>query len=1485
MPRLTRIRLVSVGHAGARFDDLLLDLRERSGGPTDSTLWLRNGGGKTSLLSLFFSLLRPNKREFLGLKVTGKTEGRPNELKDFILPDDRSVVVSEWALDGGAALFADEQPQRYLTGVFCERRAGTDEEIQRLFFAGYVSKHDPALQIDGLPLHTSPEQRARRTLSSFRQEWLALRERNPSLQVACTDNLGEWAQILDGVGIDSELFAYQLRMNRRESGADELFRFSDHERFIDFLLEVAHTSDLGDRLRQNLGTLRQQMLERKDRLLPEQELIAGLLERHAPLIEITKERQHLSEAAGREWAKLAALRSYVTQRLDALDEEKTAKHAEQEKSRLRSVDCGQSAVLARSRAAGLRRQVAKARLQRAEEDAKRIDRRREDALRQRDIWEAAGPLRRALDAEQRITENRRLLLERQHEHAPLRESTEQAAAELAAALIREARNLQADARRQGTYAEAEEQLARSAAKDVATASAAQAQCTKDIQRFELALCEIEKRRTQLLEKGALREGESTGEAIGRLEASLRTAEQDCEAQQASADDHRRMAEGLTQELPLLERSQANADAAAQALERELKEEAQTERSICASPLLARLFDIESKEVRLERLLEPAMSRLPAEIERIDQQKMRLRSEQAADERACFALEQTGLLPPRPEVEAVIERLPRAWSGWQYLAENKATNHQRRECVLAAPHLADGIVVRDEDFADAIERLAREPARFSVPVAVGRAGSLLESKVGQWQVFGPHSDAYFDRSAARTEMQSRQERLQKIGGELANLEALRAEAEQLRHQLVDYHRRWPPGWRLEKDATFQKARLDAHTLRSQSEQTVARANEHRRLEVAARVAEKAANRAARELTSVLDLVQAFYRDHESLAETHRQAMHEAEKARHTYQEQLERASQEESAHAEQAQQANRQAQTRSLAAQRLDDECGRIAYLTAEVNDDESQRARPLESLRARYSGLRDQYEQRVGQDGLQKLIENDVEQARTARQELDRKLDAPRRNRDGARSALLVEEIEQALRSLTDPTQLETQQQEASEAYTSAHGAKARQDQLVQYARETLKKSEEHAATLGVGEEEPILEDIEATEAAALQAELAAERLANEQVEHSRAASEAGQEAEHLRRQHDGLRKDAERARSLGDSYDDVLTSTAPSMLSAGSAAEPSNDAEVEHHINAIENRLVELRRQLGQLSQRLQDAARKVRGFAQDRRFESLNSPVARQFAEAPDAQLESRAVLHREELITRIRALQSEIAKLEKHREFLIDVTLEAAREGLNLLSAAATSSRIPEHVPGLGGVNFLTIRDSVPQSPADRRARIGQFVDKILSEQELPTGLGLVQQAVRELAKPIRARVLNPDPDLDRRSVEIPELARFSGGERLTCAVLLYCTLAQLRAKTRGVSRLPSSVLFLDNPIGASSRVRFLDIQRDVAQAMRIQLVYTTGVNDLDALATLPNVIRLRNERIDRSRGHRHVESTPTNERRIASTRILLRPIEPSPQDKAP
>jgi hypothetical protein len=90
----------------------------------------------------------------------------------------------------------------------------------------------------------------------------------------------------------------------------------------------------------------------------------------------------------------------------------------------------------------------------------------------------------------------------------------------------------------------------------------------------------------------------------------------------------------------------------------------------------------------------------------------------------------------------------------------------------------------------------------------------------------------------------------------------------------------------------------------------------------------------------------------------------------------------------------------------------------------------------------------------------------------------------------------------------------------------------------------------------------------------------------------------------------------------------------------------------------------------------------------------------------------------------------------------------------------------------------------------------------------------------------------------------------------------------------------VLVLDNPIGRASRTSFLELQRDVARSMGVQLLYTTGVNDYEALHVLPNVIRLRNERVDRNSGHQVVEA----EAHVLAARIGREesPREPSGAD---
>lgn len=113
-----------------------------------------------------------------------------------------------------------------------------------------------------------------------------------------------------------------------------------------------------------------------------------------------------------------------------------------------------------------------------------------------------------------------------------------------------------------------------------------------------------------------------------------------------------------------------------------------------------------------------------------------------------------------------------------------------------------------------------------------------------------------------------------------------------------------------------------------------------------------------------------------------------------------------------------------------------------------------------------------------------------------------------------------------------------------------------------------------------------------------------------------------------------------------------------------------------------------------------------------------------------------------------------------------------------------------------------------------------------------------------------------------------------------------MAALRANDRGrIANPHSGVLFLDNPIGRANAGYLLDIQRGVAEALGVQLIYTTGLFDAEVLAGFPVLVRLRNDADIRANrkyvtAERSVNSHwdslggPDGTARLSATRMIVR-----------
>ena len=292
----------------------------------------------------------------------------------------------------------------------------------------------------------------------------------------------------------------------------------------------------------------------------------------------------------------------------------------------------------------------------------------------------------------------------------------------------------------------------------------------------------------------------------------------------------------------------------------------------------------------------------------------------------------------------------------------------------------------------------------------------------------------------------------------------------------------------------------------------------------------------------------------------------------------------------------------------------------------------------------------------------------------------------------------------------------------------------------------------------------------------------------------------------------------------------------------------------SLQTELQTQRAQHLKLDERRNKTANEIGGWSRQSRFEKLSNSVASRFAAMRPESLESKADFFSGEITDRVVEIERNLDEANQHHERVVNIVLAAVDEGLSLLNRVSRMSRLPESLPQ-AGKRFLVIETNASENPSERRTRVGELIDELLESGRIDDGLTLIQKAVQRVARMTKVRILHPDLHHATKRISISAMRLLSDGERLTCAVALFCALVRLRQHDG--NRRGSSVLVLDNPIGKASRVSFLDLQREVAQSMNVQLIYATGVKDLSAIGALENIIRLRNSRVDRRTGRRVVE----------------------------
>ncbi|GGV21812.1 hypothetical protein GCM10010260_72670 [Streptomyces filipinensis] len=1530
MYELSRVRLYSIGPAGARYADTVLDLRgvgepvpdpaptqaeffeEEPAGPPRrpapaGVLFLENGGGKSVLLKLIFSVMLPGHRNTLGGASSGV-------LRKFLLADDCGHVALEWQhVQTGECV---------VVGKVSEWRGRQVSNDPRKFAeAWYSFRPGPGLSLDGLPVAestavrpsaegTSGAQGRRRTMKGFRDALTEAGKAYPHLEVHWEEIHDRWIEHLGDLGLDPELFRYQREMNADEGEAAGLFAVKKDSDFTDLLLravtDTRDTDGLAD-LVSGFGN----KLGRRAELIAERDFTAGSVDLLGRIVEAADARsrardvhggaerrtrtlaRRLSARAVRERVRAADLAQRVTAAAYAVT------HSEGGRER--------SALIA----AELAYRHASLALAAAEKSAAAQKRELADARTLHSAWQAAEAVLRHRAAADRVARVSAAIQEAERDAAPALAARAKAAVDLVRALHTAAGSAEALANEEEERSAALQEVSDCAYRDSTTAATEAQRARSEAGHLRQRLTEVEQETAEAVRAGWLDDSAPDADPARAALAASDAEKTAVTAWDAAREAARKVTEHAREAASAESRAEltaARAADAATATERAYEAERRLAESLAAEERLAELLSLPGAPAaahagvpgprsgaddtmgapdgatggsagrqadgsaggrsaeptgpgadgttgaeapfapeELDRFADELRALLDDAVSTAERHLFDLRTAAADDSRILGALGDGGLLPPGPDVLATVEFLGEhgipALPGWRYLAQAvDPADHAR---VLAArPELVDGVIITDPDtHARARDALADAALLPRSAVAVGTAAALLAPAPAADATPGdvflvPPNPAMHDEHAADEERQALRARATARDEEIRALAARLGKDRELAARLASWRTGCPAGRLTELARTAQEARAfaeeaeaelaEARTLRAEADEVAAEAVQVRDER------QEAAQRARRAADALAGLAYRL-RERAGWQARLRELADEAAESEARAQACLERAR----AADEDRRAAQRAADDARRTARALRAERSEIAGAPDDVPvEDTDAPTASLPALREAYRAASQVYEKvGVGADlrAEQARAESDESAARA---ELDRLSNKVRTR---------AEQLLQSPDGSDGP---------------SRQAAAARAEELVQLLETRTSSASEQLGRLRGEAERHAPEDGEA------HTELP-EELVPRDAEHAQAllrtatgelAARTGALAE-AREAHAELLEAHRAAEDAAGGFDEIAAMLRDLLREHAAEEEQEEPEPYPGSLEEARQSAAEARRSLRGCAADLSAAEAAVREasdvlvrHANSTRYEQVRTPARQQIRELPASALPEHAQKWADAFAPRLRVLTDELAQLERNRDSIVDRLRGLVESALATLRSAQRLSRLPEGLGEWSGQEFLRIRFEEPDQ-ATLTERLGEVIDEatraaVKKNSDLRRdGVSLLLRGVAAALQPkgVAVEILKPDAVLRAERVPVGQMGDvFSGGQLLTAAIALYCTMAALRSNDRGRDKhRHAGTLFLDNPIGRANATYLLELQRAVSDALGVQLLYTTGLFDTTALAEFPLVIRLRND----------------------------------------
>ncbi|WP_338676724.1 hypothetical protein V1460_29975 [Streptomyces sp. SCSIO 30461] len=1478
MLRLRRLRLENIGHPDARFSPTLLDFTDPHQRVSDAIVWLRNGGGKSSLLALFFSLLLPGKTDFIGY---AKKKG----LIDYVLEGKPAHVVAEWEDDsspfGGPAL---------ITGAVYQwpdghRPASDDDAWDKLQRTWYTLRPTAETSLTSLPVHTLGGWRSRDGYVKALTAAMAANHRL-DLQIVKDGNQTTWETVLSHCGLDPRLLHVQRRMNVDEGAITELFQFDSHEGFLELLIDLVVDPTQPAKLRDNLKEQAERLAQRPAREL-EMQFLTGALIRLRPLQQAVADTAALDAAlsAVHGAGKLAC--SWISDRHTALTAQQTTLEAQALQAREQAEKASQQAKEHRRRADTA-----------AHAAALLTTRARRDALRQAEAgkeetaqrYKAWTQVHHHLDSESLALERAELtalLARRAKGAAPLRKAMEAAGAALHAKLtqivsVREAEaaeltQLIKDTDSQVRAAKAETERHTAAAGD---ARSAQCALRESVERIDGLI-------GQAREDGLLERDETPDDAAVRWAAARDRLDEHLAAGRSRLKELSDRLLVLEQDRDTAERQARTAAADHDGIWDRWTALEKQRAHLVQHPRLVELAQVDIDEASSGLDLNAAGHRLLEILEQeIAKAHEALISEElatAADRRAVACLNSEGFLPMPLETERALEALRagdrtlQAVSGLQFL-RGALPRHQHAAAIAQAPDVVGGIVILGElDEQDLRRQIAATGVATRSVIAVCDSGTARARLTGESPAHGgavfPVQAAALHKEAAEQEHERLSSRIQDSHARCRKITSGREADQTLLRELSEHLRLFGPEPRQRLQDTLEEAACRRDTW-EQARDT------HREQHRQAQKERDGIQNSIAEAASQLAPLGARAERSRSLATESRRitALTDQIRAEQERQHEEERGARRAAAAGQAAEKAVvRHRRDETICKQDLTRHRSALRKLLAVLPDAASEAApverASLEALEERFTKARTAME--AGSANTQ--LRTDLAVATRRLEDTEKALDAL----DDATRALTADLATRD--EATDPGRRDQAIERAEEAAQNAATEAMRCEVLLEQAEEHESGAARQAGDTGLD----VLHEY--ADPATAEAAAHTARQDAEHADHDHAASTAQHHtlkeqagaavlaATSLRHAHDALQASLDSLSAHWSSSSPPSPDGAAAWLTQNCGLTARDAAELTeeqaHRLReALHEALTQAQRAHAQAARKLGAATRQVHQLAADRQYISTVDAqvIARLSEDGPQLHALLPSLIPEIEL--RERRTKALLDQLAEDQLLLVQQCVRLVKSVVATLHQVARHSKLPAGLGAWSGVPFLTLKLSDWGSEETLTHRLSTCVDSLVSgvavehaksATALPRALDLAKcltLAALGGASSIKAKVLKPHPVPVIDPVDVTKIRKFSGGELLTVSVLLYCCLAQVRAANRYQATVGGvGTLVLDNPMGKSNYVPFLDLQRAVAATHGVQLIYTTGVEDLDAVSRFPLILRLRNNAHDARSGHRLVQLT--------------------------